>query len=40
MARINQRAKELAQRLNKPVCAWISDKQDAFITSITTKINE
>lgn len=29
-----QRAKELAKHLNKPIKAWISDKQDAFVTGI------
>ncbi len=29
-----QRAKELAKHLQKPVKAWISDKQDAFVTGI------
>jgi hypothetical protein len=29
-----QRAKDLAQQLGKPILGWISDKQDAFVTSI------
>lgn len=32
-----QRAKELSQQLNKPVRAWVSDKQDAFVTSIAAE---
>ena len=31
--KLRRRAKELAQRLKKPVRAWVSDKQDAFVTS-------
>jgi len=32
-----QRAKELVKKLNKPVSAWVSDKQDAFVTSIAAE---
>ena len=30
-------AKELAEELGKPVKAWVSDKQDAFVTSIAAE---
>lgn len=29
-----QRAKQIAQPLSKPVRGWVSDKQDAFVTTI------
>lgn len=29
-----QRAKDLAQQLDKPIIGWMSDKQDAFVTMI------
>ena len=35
-----RRAKDLAQELNKPVKAWISDKQDAFVTTIAREFPE
>lgn len=32
-----QRAKKLSQQLNKPVRGWVSDKQDAFVRSISAE---
>jgi hypothetical protein len=32
-----QRARLLAERLGKPVCGWMSDKQDAFVTAIAAE---
>jgi hypothetical protein len=32
--KVIQRAKDLAQQLNKPIFGWVSDKQDAFVTMI------
>lgn len=32
--KVIQRAKDLAQQLNKPILGWVSDKQDAFVTII------
>ncbi len=32
-----RRAKDLVQRLNKPVRGWVSDKQDAFVSTIATE---
>jgi len=32
--KVIQRAKELAQQLNKPYRSWVSDKQDAFVAMI------
>jgi len=32
-----RRARRLAERLGKPVCGWMSDKQDAFVTAIATE---
>ena len=34
VARLLVQAKEWAHRLDKPVLAWVSDKQDAFVTGI------
>jgi hypothetical protein len=34
--RLLARAREMAQRLGKPVRLWISDKQDAFVTGIAS----
>lgn len=34
VARLLERAKEWAEKLGKPVRAWVSDKQDAFVTGI------
>jgi hypothetical protein len=34
VARLLIQAKDWAQRLDKPVLAWVSDKQDAFVTGI------
>ncbi len=31
------RARVLAEHLEKPVCGWMSDKQDAFVTAIATE---
>lgn len=31
-----ERAKEIAARLDKPVRAWMSDKQDAFVSGVAT----
>jgi hypothetical protein len=31
------RAKQMAQRLDKPVCGWMSDKQAAFVTAIAAE---
>jgi hypothetical protein len=36
VARLLVQAKEWAERLDKPVLAWVSDKQDAFVTGIAT----
>jgi hypothetical protein len=35
--RLLARAREMAQRLDKPVRLWISDKQDAFVTGIASE---
>jgi hypothetical protein len=32
--KVIQRAKNVAQQLNKPILGWISDKQEAFVTMI------
>jgi len=32
--KVIQRAKDLAQQLNKPILGWVSDKQDAFVVII------
>ncbi len=32
--RLIQRARLLSEQLGKPVCGWMSDKQDAFVTAI------
>jgi len=32
--RVIRRARLLAEQLGKPVCGWMSDKQDAFVTTI------
>ena len=32
-----QRAKQLVQALEKPVCGWMSDKQEAFVTTIAAE---
>lgn len=35
--RLIERAKEIAQRIGKPVRCWISDKQDAFVTGVAAQ---
>jgi hypothetical protein len=35
--RIIRRARLLAEHLERPVCGWISDKQDAFVTAIAAE---
>lgn len=32
--RLIEKAKEIAERVDKPVRAWVSDKQDAFVTGV------
>jgi hypothetical protein len=32
-----QRAKQVVQALKKPVCGWMSDKQEAFVTTIASE---
>lgn len=35
--RVIRRARLLAEQLERPVCGWISDKQDAFVTAIAAE---
>lgn len=35
--RVIHRARLLAEQLQRPVCGWISDKQDAFVTAIAAE---
>lgn len=35
--RVIRRARFLAEQLDRPVCGWISDKQDAFVTAIAAE---
>jgi len=35
--RVIRRARFLAEQLEKPVCGWMSDKQDAFVTAIAAE---